>query len=146
MRNEDINYIERELAVTLPESYRRALVPFGIPLLAGNTAYELWDDAEELVKLNREMRAGSRFIPAWPPHLYAVGYPHGDEMIALDTRDPEGPVWWLDHGMIDHKASYQSHARFADWVEEFYRDMRQDLEGDGFDPEGAPGSAGEYLL
>jgi hypothetical protein len=37
--------------------------------------------------------------------------------------------------MIDHESSYQSHARFADWVEEFYRDIRQDLEGDGFDPD-----------
>ncbi|HZB46118.1 MAG TPA: SMI1/KNR4 family protein [Pyrinomonadaceae bacterium] len=135
MTDEDIAFIERELALTLPESYRRALVPFRVPALYGSTDYELWDDAEGLVRLNRELRAGSRFRPAWPHYLFAVGDPHGDEMIAVDTRDPDGPVWWLDHGMIDHESSYQSHARFADWVEEFYRDIRQDLEGDGFDPD-----------
>jgi hypothetical protein len=138
MTDEDIDFIERELTVTLPTSYQSALVPFRVPALAGNTDYRLWDDARRLVELNRELRAGSRFRPAWPPYLFAVGDPHGDEMIAVDTRDHEGPVWWLDHGIIGHQASYQSHSRFADWAEEFYRDIRLDLEGDGLDPD-APG-------
>lgn len=138
MTGEDIGHIERELAITLPEFYKSALVPFRIPALAGNTEYELWDDAERLVELNRKLRAGSRFRPAWPPYLFAVGDPHADEMIAVDTREPDGPVWWLDHGIIDHPASYVSHARFTDWVEEFYRDVRQDLVGDGYDPEQPP--------
>lgn len=135
MTGEDIKFIERELAITLPESYGRALVPFGIPALEGNTEYQLWDDARRLVELNRELRAGSRFRPAWPHYLFAVGYPHGDEMIAVDTRLPEGPVWWLDHGIVGHPASYMSHTRFQDWVEEFYRDVRHDLLGDGLDPD-----------
>lgn len=134
MTDDDVDFIERELGLTLPQSYRRGLVPFRVPALAGDTDYELWDDAARLVELNRELHAGSRFRPAWPPYLFAVGDPHGDEMIAIDTRDPEGPVWWLDHGIVEHPASYQSHSRFADWVEEFYRDIRQDLEGDGIDP------------
>jgi hypothetical protein len=106
--------------------------------LAGNTDYQLWDDPKALVELNRKLRAGSRTRPAWPSHLFAVGDPHGDEMIALDTRSADGPVWWLDHGMVDGKASYQSHSRFSDWVEQFYRDTRSDLEGDGVDPDGKP--------
>lgn len=138
MTDEDVDFIERELTVTLPNAYWSALVPFRVPALAGNTDYQLWDDARKLVELNRELRAGSRFRPAWPPYLFAVGDPHGDEMIAVDTRDPEGPVWWLDHGVVDHQASYQSHSRFVDWAEEFYRDIRLDLEGDGLDPD-APG-------
>lgn len=138
MTNEDIEFIERELMIALPESYKRALVPFRIPALTGNTDYELWDDARRLVELNRELRAGSRFRPAWPHYMFAVGDPHGDEMIAVDTRHPDGPVWWLDHGILNHQASYQSHSRFSDWVEEFYRDMRQDLEGDGYDADQIP--------
>lgn len=138
MTDKDIEFIERELMIALPESYQRALVPFRIPALMGNTDYELWDDARRLVELNRELRSGSRFRPAWPHYMFAVGDPHGDEMIAVDTRHPEGPVWWLDHGILEHEASYQSHSRFIDWVEEFYRDMRQDLEGDGYDPDQIP--------
>lgn len=135
MTNEDIDFIERELELKLPATYREYLVPFRIPAMYGNTEHQLWDDAAGLVKLNREMRAGSKYNPPWPPYMYAVGYPAGDEMIAVDTRDPEGPVWWLDHGVIDHVASYKSHDRFADWVEEFYRDVRSDLLGDGHDPD-----------
>jgi hypothetical protein len=139
MTGEDIEHIERALAITLPETYKHALVPFRIPALIGNTEYELWDDAERLVVLNRKLRAGSRFRPAWPRYLFAVGNPHADVLIAVDTREPDGPVWWLDHGLIDHPATYVSHSCFKDWVEEFYRDVRQDLVGDGYDPERAPG-------
>jgi len=135
MTDEDIAYIERELEIKLPDSYKSALVPFRIPAMYGNTDHLLWDDAEGIVRINRERRAGSKYCPAWPPYMYAVGYPQSDEMIAIDTRDPEGPVWWLDHGVVDHDASYQSHARFADWVEEFYRDVREDLLNDGHDPD-----------
>jgi hypothetical protein len=141
MTNEDIELIERELKLVLPESYKRALVPFRIPALIGNTDYELWDDAGALIYLNRELRAGSRFRPPWPPYLFAVGDPHGDELIAMDTRHPAAPIWWLDHGMIDNEGSYLSHSRFEDWVEEFYRDVREDLEGDGYDPDLPPSQA-----
>ena len=138
MTKSDIQLIDRELGITLPESYRRAVMPFRIPAMAGNTDSQLWDDALRLITLNQELRAGGRFRPAWPPHLFAVGDPHGDELIALDTRTPDGPVWWLDHGLVGSDSSYQSHPRFADWVEEFYRDTRSDLEGDGYDADGTP--------
>ena len=138
MKDSDISMIEQALGISLPQSYKRAVVPFRIPSLAGNTDYPLWDDAKRLIELNKQLRAGRRMRPAWPSHLFAVGDPHGDEMIALDTRSPEGPVWWLDHGVVDSKESYQCHSSFADWVDEFYRDTRADLEGDGMDPDGKP--------
>lgn len=138
MTDSDIQLIELALAITLPESYKRAVVPFRIPAMVGNTNSQLWDDAQRLIAFNRELRAGSRFRPAWPAHLFAIGDPHGDELIALDTSTPEGAVWWLDHGLVGSDSSYQSHPRFADWVEEFYRDTRSDLEGDGYDADGVP--------
>jgi len=140
MTESDITLIERKLAISLPESYWRAVCPFRIPALAGNTDYQLWDDAQRLIELNRQLRAGSPTRPAWPSHLFAVGDPHGDELIAMDTRSSDGPVWWLDHGCVDSKASYQSHSKFADWAEEFYQDIRLDLEDDDLDPDGEPGA------
>ena len=105
--------IEQALTISLPESYKRAVVPFRIPALAGNTDYPLWDDAQRLVEFNRQLRAGSLLRPAWPPHLFAVGNPHGDELIALATRSPDGPVWWLDHGVVDSQSSYQSSQHYC---------------------------------
>lgn len=138
MTEADIQLIERELGITLPESYTSAVMPFRIPAMTGNTDSQLWDDARRLITLNRELRVGSRFRPAWPEHLFAVGDPHGDELIAIDTRNSDGPVWWLDHGLVGGDSSYESHPRFNDWVEEFYRDTRADLEGDGYDADAAP--------
>jgi len=109
MTDSDIMLIERELGISLPESYRQAVCPFRIPALVGNTDCQLWDDAKRLVELNLQLRAGSRARPAWPAYLFAVGNPHGDELIAVDTRSGHGPVWWLDHGCVDSKSSYQSH-------------------------------------
>lgn len=138
MTSEDIQLIERELGLTLPESYKQGLVPFRIPALAGNVDSLLWDDAQRLIALNQELRNGDNNRPAWPAHLFAVGDPHGDEIIAIDTRSPAGSVWWLDHGLVNSKSSYQSHTSFSEWVEEFYRNLRTDLEGDGYNAEGSP--------
>lgn len=138
MTEADIIKLERELGITLPAAYKQAVSPFCIPALAGNTTHALWDDAPRLVELNLKLQAGSTYRPAWPTHLFAVGNPYGDELIAIDTRTPDGPVWWLDHGVVDSKASYQSHAKTADWLAEYNRDMRSDLSGDGIDPDGPP--------
>lgn len=140
MTDANIELIERELGIVLPESYKRAVMPFGLPALIGNTAYQLWDDAQSLIALNRELHSVtySRWIPAWPGHFYAVGDRHGDEMIAVALRDSEGPVWWPDHGFVEHESSSLSHDRFSDWVEEFFSDIRHDLNGDGYDPDKIP--------
>jgi SMI1 / KNR4 family (SUKH-1) len=138
MTRSDVQFIEHELGITLPESYLHAVMPFRIPAMAGNTDSQLWDDAQCIINLNQELRNGSRFRPAWPTHLFALGDPHGDELIALDVRTHDGPVWWFDHGVVDSDSSYQTHPRFADWADEFYRNIRSDLAGDGYDPEGTP--------
>ncbi|EEF62882.1 SMI1/KNR4 family protein [Pedosphaera parvula] len=138
MTKADLQLIESELGITLPDSYKRAVVPFPISALVGNTDYELWDDAQALIKLNRGLRNGAHLRPAWLPHFFAIGDPRGDELIAIDLRDANAPAWWLDHGLLDSKASYQSHARFTDWLQEFNRDLRSDLEGDGYNPDGTP--------
>ncbi|MBA3355930.1 MAG: SMI1/KNR4 family protein [Pyrinomonadaceae bacterium] len=138
MTDSDIQLIERELAITLPGSYKRAVVPFRIPAMVGNTDSQLSDDAKRLITLNRELRAGSSFRPAWPPHLFAVGDPHGDELIALDTRTLDGPVWWLDHGLVGSDSNYQAHPRFADWVEQFYPILDQTLRATAMTPTAFP--------
>jgi hypothetical protein len=138
MTETDLQLIERELGIILPDSYKRALVPFPIPALVGNTDYPLWDDAQALIRLNRDLRKGTRFSPAWPTHFFAIGDPHGDELIAIDLRAPNAPVWWLDHGFIDSKKNFQSHARFTDWLQDFNRDTRSDLEMDDYNPDDSP--------
>jgi hypothetical protein len=94
MTKEDLELIEQALAISLPDSYRRALCPFPIPGAAGNTDASVWDDARALVGLNQRLRAE---VKGWPRWLFAIGQAEGDPCgYAIDTRSPESQVWWLD--------------------------------------------------
>src|SRR5688572_25331006 len=103
MKPEDIARIERELAITLPNVYRKTISPFPIPALVGNASTELWDDPTRLIALNRELRAGNKWIKPWPPHLFAVGQMDGESYVAIDLRHPDAPTWWVDHGHLDNE-------------------------------------------
>jgi hypothetical protein len=138
MNSEDIERIERELSVRLPDIYRQTVSPFPIPALAGNADTELWDDPTRLIALNRELRAGDKWRKPWPEHLFAVGEMDGESYVAIDLRQSEAPTWWADHGHLDNKGSGQTHARFEEWVSGYIRDLRSDLAGDGHNPDGTP--------
>jgi hypothetical protein len=135
---EDLTRIESALGVSLPAVYRRLVVPFPIPAYAGNADTELWDDPEQLVQLNRELRAGFAFVRRWPPHLFALGRDAGGSATAIDLRDPAGPVWWADRCHLDVGGSGQVSPSLAAWAEEYLADLRADLEGTGVDPDGPP--------
>src|SRR5262245_8242177 len=53
---EDIQLIERALEITLPDAYKRVVSPYPIGVLRGNADTHIWDNAERIVELNRELR------------------------------------------------------------------------------------------
>jgi hypothetical protein len=92
MTEEDFSRIEGALAVRLPDAYRRRVAPFPIPREGGNTETQVWGDAGALIALSQRLRAE---VEGRPPWLFAVGRSVGDPCgYAIDTRDPECPVWW----------------------------------------------------
>jgi hypothetical protein len=65
-----------------------------------------------LVALNQRIRAD---VPDWPAWLFVVGQAEGDASgYAIDTRNSESSVWWLDHMHLG-PASGPSEGRFTDW-------------------------------
>ncbi|MCP3958387.1 MAG: SMI1/KNR4 family protein [bacterium] len=90
MTPDELDRIEFELSITLPELYRRAVDPYPIPALARNTDWMFWDDAEALIALNRRMREGKRFRDPWPARFYALGEDAGgcSEPLDLLTEVP----------------------------------------------------------
>ena len=137
MTEADMQTIERELGITLPEVYRKAVCPYPIPAWGGDVESELWDDASALVKLNRELRGGIYGMQPWPEWLFSVGG-DGEAYIGIDLRDPNGPTWWLDHGHISNESSGKTHDCFTSWVNEYVKDIRDDLTGDGYNPDATP--------
>ncbi|MCP3958390.1 MAG: SMI1/KNR4 family protein [bacterium] len=98
MTPDELDRIESELGITLPELYRQAVDPYPIPALEGNTDWMFWDDAEALISLNRRMREGERFRDPWPARFYALGKDAGGCSDALDLEDPEYGVFERDRG------------------------------------------------
>lgn len=135
----DLARIEAALDVELPESYRSTMLRFPIPACAGNADTELWDDADTLIAYNRELRDGAPGgVEPWPPHMFALGHGGDGCPMAIDLRQPEAPVWWVDHCHLDGRGSGQAHDSFLEFVERYVEDLRSDFLGDGIDPDGTP--------
>jgi hypothetical protein len=132
MTEADVQRIEHELNITLPASYRKVMVSFPIPAFAGNDTTELWDSADKLIELNRELRCGSSGgMEPWPDRYFSLGRDHGGDCHALDLADPEAGVRWADRGHLD---AAEPAPPFADWVATTLEDMRIYLEEHGVDP------------
>jgi hypothetical protein len=135
MTPDDFAKIEAELAITLPSSYKRLLSPFPIRALQGNSDADLWDGAEQLIAMNRELR--TRSTRPWPPHWFFIGDPLTACANAIDLRHPSAGVSWIDH--CDLRSVDPVNARpFEVWLQEWQSTEREYLQGEGIDPDGDP--------
>ncbi|PTL79954.1 SMI1/KNR4 family protein [Vitiosangium sp. GDMCC 1.1324] len=135
MNASDLQRIERELDIELPPSYRRLMERFPIAALAGNTDTELWDDADGLIQLNRELRRG-RVGEPWPEHLFSIG--HRDSAVsAINLSSPEARVWWIDRH-LEAPGTQRDGQGFESWAREYVEDWRENLLMDAINPDGMP--------
>ena len=135
MSPDDLDRIERELAISLPRAYRAALSPFPVPACRGNSDRDLWDDAEELIAWNRSLRAGSVGAPPWPTRMFSVGTAGASSCYAIDLDAERAPVWWVDQWRFDAKGTGIVSSSFEAWLEEYVRDLRNDCVADGIAPD-----------
>ncbi len=139
MTPDDLDQLERELEITLPASYRRALVPFPVAAAAGNSDLAVWDDPKKLTELNRELRQGAAGrVKPWPAHLFAVGHPGDGCPYAIDVRGGD-EVWWVDHCHLENPGTTRERLPFAAWAADYFRVLRDEMVGEEVDPDGTPG-------
>ena len=139
MTDAELDEIESVLEISLPSAYRVVMLRFPVPALVGNDDSYLWDDPARLIEENRRLRNGAPGgVQAWPKRFYCLGRAGGGDVYAIDLEHPAAPVWWVDHSHLEAPSSGQVHASFEEWLQQFVRDTIQDLEGDGFDPNGSP--------
>ena len=143
MTFDDLMRIEAALGITLPESYKRLVVPFPVPSLRGNSDTDLWDDPKLLMARNQELR--TEFVRGhqpWPTHWFFIGDPLSASGTAIDLRDPAASVVWVDH--CDLSSVEHAHGEpFVDWQQRWAATVRIELEKDGIDPDGDPEPLGE---
>lgn len=56
MTDDDVNRLEKSLGVNVPSDYRHLLLHFPIRFDQGTSSGALWDDADALIKRNKELR------------------------------------------------------------------------------------------
>lgn len=128
MTEQDLLRIERELEIQLPDDYRKAVLNYPIRADRGTMDSWLYDNAEALVKLNREYRNGFSGLPPWPAHYFIVGETDCMPYFVNLTKSPS-PVFSADHGNLQ---SLNTEAEtLSAWVEAFLKEMQDD----GGDPD-----------
>ena len=128
MTEQDLDRIEADLGIILPLVYRQLVCPFPIPTYAGNgerSSMSLWDSAEDLIRFNRELRMGSRFQKAWPAYMFALGRDGTGCTEAIDLRDPNHHVLWINCCDINQIPSdYGTSPSLNSWAAEYLENQR----------------------
>lgn len=143
MTEPDLVSVEQTLGIRLPSAYRQTMLAFPVGACAGNHNTELWDNAPELIKLNQELRAGRPFVTPWPVDYFALGTDAGGCTQALSLS--EGTVSWADRCHLPAEGERGQVIDFGAWVSRYAASLRQDLEGEGVDPDGDPAAARQIL-
>ncbi len=138
MTAEDLKRLERELGISLPAAYTKVMMAFPVPAYERNTETLIWDDADALIRLNRELRAGRSFVKPWPRRFFALGEDAGGCSDALDLDDPESGVFWFDRQHVSAGDGDRSPEKIVAWLVRQVRDLTSDLAGDGIDPMASP--------
>ena len=138
MTAEDIKRVESTLGITLPSAYTKVMTVFPVPAYAGNSEMMLWDDANALIALNRELREGRSYVKPWPRRFFALGQDAGGCSDALDLDDPEYGVFWFDRQHIHVGVEDRSPEKIEQWLTRQVRDLSSDLAGNGIDPTISP--------
>jgi hypothetical protein len=132
----ELKRIEAALGITLPEPYRRLLESFPVPRLRGNAFTDLWDDAGQLIAVNRGLREWDHGHAPWPTRWFFIGEGLTGSGYALDVREPAAPVYRIEPGT--RRPDPAGGQPFEEWLREYVVRARADLEKDGLDPDLEP--------
>lgn len=116
-----VEYIERELDISLPNEFSSIFDSFPHQSYIGSTEQEFWHDAEEIVLWTKKYRSGYNGLPAWPDNYLCIGDDGAACPYVLDLNS--GLVLHLDHGHIntDHLGTDE---QFENWISWFISELK----------------------
>ena len=97
MTSADLDRIEQQLELRLPADYRALVLAYPAGLGASGPDYELLDDADQLIAINRLFREQGFFGMPWPSHFFCFGGDGSGNEYYLDLRREPSPVHFADH-------------------------------------------------
>lgn len=96
MTNEQLDQMEAELAVKLPEDYRQWAL--GLPPVSDDldSWHLFFNDPDYLIEINRELREEGCYDEAWSHHLFAIAQADGNYYF-MNLADPNSPIYYTNH-------------------------------------------------
>jgi len=95
MTSGDLANIESALGVTLPASYRAAMLVYPLDSADANSQIALRDDVKAVTAFNRFLR--EEFPGEWQPGYFALGNSPSGDPYFLDLDAGSAAVWSWDH-------------------------------------------------
>ncbi|MBI1784165.1 SMI1/KNR4 family protein [Candidatus Sumerlaeota bacterium] len=111
MTNEDIDDIERALAIQLPLDYRKAAV-------TDIFKHTIYHDPNSIVRVNQSYRAGEFGDKDWPMDLFAFGHDGAGNDYCIRLDPPNYPVFLRDHETLE---IHPDRKAFAHWLDHYVK-------------------------
>ena len=105
MTHQDIETIEAQLGVSLPQPYVEAA-------LSGEFEDPILDDAQSIIGINRSFRSGDFGDANWSDKLLAFGHDGGGNYYCIDVQNFDAGVFLRDHETLEVHKAYESFGRF----------------------------------
>jgi len=127
MNIEDINRIETELNIKLPDIYKLKLTTIDykeIEDFKNNQDCYIWDDPSAIIKRNKEIRSNQGIYKDcdWPNNLFFIGDPLNCSAYAIELDSDKTNVHWVDHYKFDKDNPNIESQPFDVWFDEYISD------------------------
>ena len=123
MTPEALACIEQELSVSLPQTYREALMR---PEFQGEEAgfQDFSGDADEIIGLNLEVRQDGFCGAKWPDHYLVIGEDGAGNNYFTDLKKQHPAVFLADHELTTNQnrlVTSETYGTFADFIAFLHR-------------------------
>ena len=118
MTDDQLDAIEAQLGVTLPDAYRRVSRAAPFRPLGRDAVYWFYDDPDAVVGMTRSPHADAGYAgPGLPPRYVAIGDSAAGDAYLLDTLADGSPVACLSHETHAVEPEWPTFEAFvADWL------------------------------
>lgn len=137
MTESDIKLIEDTFHLTLPVDYRHLLLHFPVRFSAGTTDESLWDNADALIRRNREVRTDRKSLGmqyhAVPDHYFLIGEDGAGWQFLIDVREQPCMVYVMEFERVEKITPATSKEGIPQSINDWFHAYLLELKNDGVD-------------
>ena len=123
MKREDVDRIESELNIKVPNAYRDLVTNYPEEFYEWGADYDLSDSPDRVVEINREVRTEPFYGLKWPDRYFAIGENGCGDYYCLDLQGDFTGVIFFDHEVGQFIRKFSS-------LDEWWRNQLQEYLAD----------------